>query len=49
MPGNLDFVVAAYAVTWVFLIAYAVRLHLVSRRARALLDEAAQARPGGES
>jgi hypothetical protein len=49
MPGNLDFVVAAYTVTWVFLVAYAVRLHLVSRRARALLEEAARERPGGDS
>ncbi len=48
MAGNIDFVVAAYAVTWVFLIVYGVRLHLVSRRARSQLAEAAQKRPGGD-
>lgn len=33
------FVIAAYVVTWVVLIGYAVRLFLVNRRAAALRDE----------
>ena len=41
------FVVAAYAVTWVVLIGYAVRLIRVERRAAALLREST--RPGGEN
>ena len=40
-----QFVVAAYAVTWVVLIGYAVRLIRVERRAAALLRESV--RPGG--
>jgi len=33
------FVIAAYVVTWVVLIGYAVRLFLVNRRVTALHDE----------
>ena len=35
MPDNSGYITAAYAVTWFVFIAYAVRLHLVARRARA--------------
>jgi hypothetical protein len=40
---SIDFIVAAYAITWVVLIAYAVRLHRVSRRAMAQYREAGRA------
>jgi hypothetical protein len=47
MSDNSRFIIAAYTVTWVCFVAYAVRLHLVARRARAQYDEATRA--GGES
>jgi hypothetical protein len=40
------FVIAAYVVTWVVLIGYAVRLFLVSRRVGVLHDEAVRGVPG---
>ena len=40
------FIVAAYAVTWVVLIGYSVRLSRVRRRAATLQNEAMRAAPG---
>jgi hypothetical protein len=47
MADNTVYIAAAYVVTWVVLIGYAIRLHGVSRRARAQYDEAS--RSGGVS
>ncbi|CAN5336242.1 hypothetical protein BH23GEM2_BH23GEM2_06480 [soil metagenome] len=41
------FVIAAYVVTWIVLIGYAVRLSLVNRRSAALHDESVRGTPGG--
>lgn len=46
--NNNAFIIAAYAVTWVTVVAYAVRLVLVSRRANAQLEQASQG-AGGEA
>jgi len=43
-----NFIIAAYVVTWVTVIAYAVRLVLVTRRAKEQLEQASQG-AGGES
>ena len=48
MPDNNGYIVAAYAVTWFVVIAYAVRLHAVTRRARDLYEEASVAARGAE-
>jgi len=48
MPDNNGFIVAAYVVTWAVLIAYAIRLHVVTRRARDELVRAARALEGAE-
>ena len=40
MPDNTGYIVAAYVITWVVLVGYAVRLQAVSRRARARLEQA---------
>ncbi len=37
---SLNFVIAAYTVTWVVLGAYALHLHAALRRARAQYDQA---------
>ena len=42
MPDNNSYVIAAYAVTWVMLLAYAVRLHRVARRAETQFAEASR-------
>jgi hypothetical protein len=44
MADNVTYIAAAYVVTWIVLIGYAIRLHGVSRRARAQYEEAS--RPG---
>lgn len=43
------FVIAAYVVTWVVLIGYAVRLHLVNRRSAALHEESLRGTPGAST
>ena len=43
MSDNNGYIVAAYAVTWVAIIAYLVRLNAVARRAMAHYAEAARA------
>jgi CcmD family protein len=49
MTSEWRFIVAAYAITWVTLAGYAVRLLRLRRRAEALRDDAArQARGGGQ-
>jgi hypothetical protein len=40
------FVIAAYVVTWVVLIGYAVRLHLVNRHVAALDADSVRVAPG---
>jgi hypothetical protein len=42
MRDTMGYIVAAYAITWVALIAYAVRLHRVSQRARTEYHEASR-------
>ncbi len=42
MADGSNFVVAAYAVMWIGLIGYGIRLHRVSRDARRRLDEASR-------
>lgn len=44
--NNMAYVAAAYGLTWVVLVVYAVRLHGVSRRAREEFVDAS--REGGE-
>lgn len=41
------FIIAAYVVTWVVLIAYAVRLFRLHRQAAALLDNSTRTGAGG--
>lgn len=41
------FIVAAYVVTWVMLVGYAIRLHAVSRRARQQFADAVREREEG--
>lgn len=43
MTGNWMFVGAAYALTWVVLLGYVLHLHRTTRRAHALLEDAASA------
>ena len=40
MANNWDFVIAAYAVTWVVVLGYLVRVHRMLTRARAEHDAA---------
>jgi len=42
VPDSNGYLVAAYAVTWFVLVAYAVRLHRVARRAEQDYAEAAR-------
>ncbi|HEY5547911.1 MAG TPA: hypothetical protein VIK50_17785 [Gemmatimonadaceae bacterium] len=42
MPDMNGFVVAAYAIMWIGLIGYGVRLHRVFREARRRLDDASR-------
>ncbi|HWP02987.1 MAG TPA: hypothetical protein VNL96_06000 [Gemmatimonadaceae bacterium] len=42
MQGEWNYVIAAYAITWVVFVAYALRLERVTRRVRARRDEAAR-------
>lgn len=48
MADNTGFIVAAYTVTWVVLLAYAIRLHRLSRRAREQFTDAARYPTGAE-
>jgi CcmD family protein len=41
--SNLTFVVAAFAVTWIALVGYLVRLRRVTNNSRALLERATTA------
>ncbi len=46
---SLNFVIAAYAVTWVVLGAYALQAHAALRRARAQYDAATRGSPARTS
>jgi hypothetical protein len=50
MSESNGYIIAAYTVTWITLIGYAIRLHLVSRRARAQMESASRGHTlGGNS
>ena len=49
MPDGNGYIIAAYVVTWVAIIGYAVRLHFVMQRARAQLEQASRSDAGGAS
>ena len=40
MTGNVTFVVAAFAVTWLVIVGYLLQLRRASRRARAAFEQA---------
>jgi CcmD family protein len=42
MRDGMGFIVAAYTITWLGLIGYAIRLHRLSQRVRAEFTEAAR-------
>ncbi|HEX7121879.1 MAG TPA: CcmD family protein [Gemmatimonadaceae bacterium] len=42
MSDNIGYIVAAYGITWIVLVGYALRLHRVSRRAQAEFGQASQ-------
>ena len=42
MPESNGYIVAAYVLTWVMLVGYAVRLARVSRRAKEQLEQASR-------
>ncbi len=48
IESNINFVVAAYAVTWIALLAYVIRLFRKGRLARAALSRVTR-NDGGES
>ena len=49
MPDSNNYVVAAYVVTWIMLLGYALRLHAVSRRSREQYAEASRSHEAGQS
>ena len=48
MPDQNSYIVAAYAITWITLLGYALYLHAVSRRSRRQLEQAASTHDGDE-
>jgi CcmD family protein len=46
MRDNSSYIIAAFAITWLVLIAYTVRLQRLTRRFQAMVDEAASRAPG---
>jgi hypothetical protein len=46
-PDTITFVIAAYALTWVCLAAYALHAHAALRKARAEYDRASRQPAGG--
>lgn len=49
MPDNRPFIIAAYAVTWIALLGYAVRLYRARAEAERRLQHAAEDLTGGQS
>jgi hypothetical protein len=49
MPDNNSYIVAAYAVTWITLLGFALRLHAVARRARERYADASLGKETEES
>lgn len=49
MPDNKPFIIGAYAITWVALLGYAVRLYFARLEAERRLKNAAEDLSGGQS